>query len=174
MKFLIVYGTIEGQTKKIATFCASRISEHGHETDIRDSCDRMTNLEINSFDAIILAGSVHQKRHPEALVNFAIAHQNQIMKVPNLFISVSLSIAFKNGEAEAQEYVHNFSEFTNFKPDSIALVAGALKFDQYDYYMKQIIEHVVLEDREAIKGDREFTDWEALGNQIDELCISAK
>jgi len=41
------------------------------------------------------------------------------------------------------------------------LVAGALRFDEYDYFKQQIVEHVVLKDHQTNqpKGDYEFTDW---------------
>ena len=173
MRFLLIYGTTEGQTRKIAEFCSNRLTEAGHYAELWDSRRRMVDLDISTFDAIILAGSVHQKHHQESLTNFVIAHREQLGKVPNLLISVSLSVAFENGRDEAQKYVDSFVEYTGFEPRSVALVAGALKFEQYDYYMNQIVEHIVLEDREKITEDREFTDWDALGDAVDAFAGSA-
>ena len=172
MKFLLVYGTTEGQTRKIAEFCAVRLTEAGHDVDLRDSRRRMADLDIASFDAVILAGSVHQKQHQETLTNFVVAHRGQLKDAPTLLISVSLSIAFENGGKEARKYVDEFVEYTGFTPGSVALVAGALRFDQYDYYMSQIVEHLVLEDRAKITEDREFTDWDALGETLDAFAAS--
>ncbi|MCY6381198.1 flavodoxin domain-containing protein [Hoeflea prorocentri] len=167
MRILLVYGTTEGQTRKIAEFCSTRLTEAGHEVEMRDSRRRMVDLDMPSFDAVILAGSVHQKQHQETLQNFAVAHRKQLKAIPTMLLSVSLSIAFENGEAEAARYVDGFVEDTGLKPDFVELVAGALKFDQYDYFMNQIVEHIVLENREPITEDREFTDWDALGKAVD-------
>ena len=152
MNILIVYGTGEGHTRKIVDFCAEYLRNAGHEADIRN-CDRMmVDLNISKYDAVILAGSVHEQRHQAALENFAFAHREQLKALPSLFVSVSLSIAFENGELEAGKYVGNFIENSRFEPNYISLVAGALRFAQYSYYMNSIVEHVVLENREMIRG----------------------
>ena len=108
----------------------------------------------------------------KTLSNFVIAHRAQLQPKPSLLISVSLSIAFDNGEAEARHYVDGFVDYTGFKPSDVALTAGALKHDQYDYYMNQIVENVVLENRGVIKGDREFTDWNAVAAKLDAFVAS--
>ncbi|MCR9137539.1 MAG: protoporphyrinogen oxidase [Alphaproteobacteria bacterium] len=167
MNILLVYGSTEGQTRKIAEFCAERLGAAGHVVDLRDSRRRMVDLELSAFDMVILAGSVHQKTHQESLANFTIAHRKALKSVPTLLISVSLAIAFENGEAEARGYTDSFAEYVGFEPTGVVLVAGALKFDEYDYYMNQIVEHVVLENRGEIEGDREFTDWDKLGDALD-------
>lgn len=174
MRILLVYGTTEGQTRKIAEFCAARLAEAGHDVETRDSRRRMADLDMSSFDAAILAGSVHQRQHQETLLNFAVAHRAQLRAMPTMLLSVSLSVAFENGEDEARRYAEGFVDDTGLKPDVTELVAGALKFDQYDYYMNQIVEHIVLEDRAPITQDREFTDWDALGKAVDTFATSLK
>ncbi|WP_419910870.1 flavodoxin domain-containing protein [Hoeflea sp.] len=174
MRILLIYGTTEGQTRKIADFCAERLKAAGHDVDESDSRRRLPDLDVASFDAAILAGSVHQKSHQESLINFTVAHRAQLKTLPTLLVSVSLSVAFENGADEARRYVDRFVEDTGFEPRSIALVAGALKYDQYDYYMNQIVEHVVLENRAPITEDREFTDWDALGKELDAFVASVE
>ena len=47
---------------------------------------------------------------------------------------------------------------------SLSSSPAHLRYDEYDYFKAQIIEHVVLKSRkvEGAKGDYEFTDWTAL------------
>lgn len=172
MDTLIIYGTGEGHTGKIADFCSAHLIEAGHRCEVKNSVQRMADLDISRYDSVILAGSVHQKRHQESLETLAVAHREQLQRVPCLFLSVSLSIAFENGEAEARQYVRGFVENTGFEPNSVILVAGALRFDQYGYYMSQIVEHVVLKGHEEIKEDREFTDWKLLARELDSFVAS--
>lgn len=171
MRVLLIYGTTEGQTRKIAEFTSDHLSKAGHDVDVRDS-RRAANTDLSAFDAVILAGSVHEKRHQESLENFVFAHRSQLSTVPTLLISVSLSIAFENGESEARDYVRSFTERTAFEPGAVALVAGALKVDQYDYYMSQIVEFVVMKDQEESLQDREFTDWDGLGGTLNGFIAS--
>lgn len=167
MQVLFVYGTTEGQTHKIADFCGKRLVDQGHEVDLYDIGNRRLSREISDFEAVVLAGSVHQERHQEDLENFVFARKQELRTLPSLLISVSLSIAFENGKDAAEGYVRSFVRETEFTPTDILLLGGALKFDKYGYYMNQIIEHVVLKDREMITEDREFTDWELLKHTLD-------
>ena len=170
MNILLVYATTEGQTRKIAEFSAERLRALGHEVDLRDSRRPMHDLEMESYGAAVLAASVHQKTHQQSIADFAHARRAQLMSIPCLLISVSLAIAFENGEVEAQHYVDLLVERIGFRPGHISLVAGALKFDEYDYYMNQIVEHVVLADREDVSGDQEYTDWDTLGRELDQFA----
>ena len=166
MKFLLIYATTEGHTRKIVEFVASQLKELKHEVELLDSARRLLDLEISAYDAVIIAGSVHQRKHQETVTNFIIAHRGQLEKLPVLLISVSLSIAFDSGDEEAQNYVDMLVDYTGFKPTSRLLVAGALRFDEYDYFMEQIVEFVVLKDQENISSDKEFTDWSQLTEDI--------
>jgi menaquinone-dependent protoporphyrinogen oxidase len=75
--------------------------------------------------------------------------------------------------SEAQSYVDAFLVSTGWKPTQSLLVAGALRYAEYDYFKAQMIEHVVLKGRKVEglpKGDYEFTDWESLFRAIDSFA----
>jgi len=164
MRILIVYGTSEGQTRKIAEAVATRIHELGHEVHLYDSASSPAELHVDSYDKIIIAASVHQQRHQESVEDFVTAKLAELQKRPTLFVSVSLSAAFSEGMTEARSYVEAFLVDTGWTPIQTLLVAGALRYAEYDYFKEQIIEHVVLKNRkiEGPKGDYEFTDWAIL------------
>ena len=61
MNVLIVYGTTEGQTRKIAEWMATRIRERGHQAELRDSAALAPDLDLKAFDAFMIAASVHQE-----------------------------------------------------------------------------------------------------------------
>ena len=168
MKVLIVYTTTEGQTRKISDHIAGQLRDAGHEVSIRHCADWQSDFHIGEFDRVIVAGSVHQRRHQRELEIFVPAHLSELSAKPTLFISVSLSAAYPDGMAEAQAYVDEFLAGAKWKPSATLLVAGALRYDEYDYFMEQIVRHVVLKDREAAgtRGQHEFTDWDALSEEV--------
>ncbi len=172
MNFLLIFGSTEGQTQKIAKTVAAQLREAGHDVEIFDSRRRMAKLDMSLFDAVILAGSVHGGVHQETFSNFVVAHRRQLETLPTMLLSVSLSVVFENGQAEARKYVDRFVQDTGFTPDRTVLVAGALRFREYDYFMSHIIEHVVLKDRERITEDREFTDWNSLRSDVSQFVAS--
>lgn len=174
MKILIAYGTSEGQTKKIAEAVAARVQELRHNAHLYDTASNPADLHVDSYDKIIVAGSVHQRRHQESVEVFVTAKLAELHKKPTLFLSVSLSAAFSEGMPEAQSYLDAFLKSTGWKPTQSLLVAGALRYAEYDYFKEQIIEHVVLKGRkmDGRTGDHEFTDWASLSRAIDSFVRS--
>jgi menaquinone-dependent protoporphyrinogen oxidase len=140
-----------------------------------DTAGSPGDLHVGSYDKIIVAGSVHQQRHQEFVEVFVTAKLAELQKRPTLFLSVSLSAAFPEGMREAQRYVDAFLVSTGWTPTQSLLVAGALRYAEYDYFKEQIIEHVVLKGRKAEgpKGDHEFTDWAALFSVVDTFVRAA-
>jgi menaquinone-dependent protoporphyrinogen oxidase len=171
MRILIAYGTSEGQTRKIAKTVAAHLHELGYDIHLHDTAG-LEDLHVGSYDKIIVAGSVHQQRHRESVEVFVMASLAELQKRPTLFLSVSLSAAFPDGMLEAQSYVDAFLVSTGWKPTQSLLVAGALRYDEYDYFKAQIIEHVVLKCREVAgaKGDYEFTDWGSLSRAVESFA----
>ena len=168
MKILIAYGTTEGQTRKIVETVAGQIRELGHDVQLFDTSRRQGDLHPETFDRILVAGSVHQQEHQDSVKVFVAANLNKISEKPTMFISVSLAAAFDDGTDEAQSYVDRFLSNLGWAPTETLMVAGALRYDEYDYFKDQIVAHVVLEGRTVAgpKGDHEFTDWDALANAV--------
>ena len=171
MKVLIAYGTTEGQTRKIVKTIAQQINARGHEVELLDTSARQIGLHPESFDKIIVAGSVHDQRHQEGVEIFALANITKLQSKPTMFLSVSLAAAFEEGLADAQGYVDSFIEKFGWHPEKTMLVAGAMRHGRFGYYKDQILEHVVLKNRilEDPKGDHEFTDWNFLAKAVDEF-----
>src|SRR5262245_54264670 len=91
MDVLVVYGTNEGQTQKVADWTARYIRERQHYIELRDSAASMSDLDLETFHAFIIAASVHQRYHQETVTNFVIAHHQLLNTKPSAFIFVSLS-----------------------------------------------------------------------------------
>lgn len=164
MNILIVFATVEGQTGKIVRFLADEIRAAGHEAELADTADRAEPVSFDGVDKVILAASVHERRHPKNFEVFLAAQQEQLAALDTLLISVSLMAAFPDTVEEAREFVTEMKMRTGFEPGTEALVAGAVRTSSYDYFATQVLRHVVLRGHEYDlgKGDHEFTDWEAL------------
>ena len=177
MRVLIAYGTTEGQTRKIVETVATQITALGHDVELFDTSGLPGGLQRETFDKIIVAGSVHEGLHQESVELFALGNLSKLKAKPTLFISVSLAAAFESSLADAQGYVDVFVKEVGWQPGKTLLVAGAVRHGEYDYYQEQILEHIVLEDRDVDgpKNDHEFTDWQALARAINAfICGSAE
>jgi len=172
---LIVYGTTEGQTRKIAERAGERARELGHDVEIYNSVSLAPALDLAAFHAIIIAASVHQELHQESISDFVMAQREQLACKPTAFISVSLSVVLDDAKAEAQAYVDRFVAATHWQPQKILLLGGALRGSEYDYFQQQIVKFIVMKRGEIANTtrDHEFTDWKALAGFIDEFLAAA-
>jgi menaquinone-dependent protoporphyrinogen oxidase len=166
---LIIYGTTEGQTRKIAEWTTAHVRERGHEVELRDSAGLSSGSDPGTFQAFIIAASVHQECHQDTITNFTTAHHKLLNTKPSAFISVSLSAVLEDGRAEAQKYVDCFVSETGWHPRMTLLLGGALHFTKYDYFQEQVVKFVVMKRGGAASPahDREFTDWNALAGFVD-------
>ena len=164
MKIVILFASLEGQTRKIAHFARDMLREAGHDVALFDAADKTASIDLESADRIVLAGSVHERRHPMALEVFLAAHRQALEARPTLMISVSLSAAFPEGLEEAEDYLVEMMMRTRFTPRHRALVAGAVRIRKYDYFARQVVRHVVMRGRDydPDEEEHEFTDWAGL------------
>lgn len=164
MNVLILFATIEGHTEKIARFLENELRQAGHDVTLANALDKTEEITFDGVDKVILAASVHERRHPKWFETLLSAQSQALAKMDTLLISVSLMAAFPDTLKEAREFVTEMKMRTGFTPRSEVLVAGAVKVGSYDYFSTQVLRHVVLrgEQYDIEKGDREFTDWDAL------------
>ena len=175
MNVLIVYGTTEGQTRKIAEWTAMHIRESGHEAELLDGAALKSDLDLETYDAFIIAASVHQEYHQEAITNYVIAHREVLDAKPSALVSVSLSAVLEGARAEAQKYMDSFILVSGWRPRRNLLLGGALRLTEYDYFQEQIVKFIVMKRGDAPStGDREFTDWHALAGFVDGFLEAAR
>ena len=169
MAVLIAYGTIEGQTGKIAKFVQEHLRSSGEDVVVFDTSNTLGEPDLTGVDKIILAASVHERRHPQPFEVFVGSNREFFAKHPTLFLSVSLKAAFESGQEEAQDFADEMKLRTGLEPDNELLVAGAIRSESYDFYASQVLKHVVLAGQKfdpAVR-DHEFTDWSALTSCVD-------
>ncbi|MFD2738021.1 flavodoxin domain-containing protein [Sulfitobacter aestuarii] len=174
MKILVAFATVEGQTRKIARHIQKELVDAGHEVELFDISRKTSAVTFRDLDRIILAGSVHERRHPQTFEVFLAAHRDELQTHNTLLLSVSLNAAFAEGREEAMEYVTELEMRTQFTPNAVALVAGAVKTGDYDYFATQVLRHVVLRghDYDPADGEHEFTDWTQLAATLSDFMTS--
>lgn len=168
MSVLVAYATVEGQSGKIAEFAEAEIAKTDTPVTLVDT-DEIEDFEFEDVDAVVLVAPVHERRHPRGFEAFLVANKGQLARRRTMLLSVSLNAAFPEGVEEAQEYVTEMTMRTEFTPDVTVLVPGAVRQAAYDYYSKQVLEHVILSNRDfdpSTGEDHEFTDWDVLRAKI--------
>jgi menaquinone-dependent protoporphyrinogen oxidase len=168
MTILIAYATTEGQTRKIARFCADHLIMRGQSVELLPLADQDGDDQIDParFDAALLAGSVHGGRLQPELVRFAARHAAALNDRPGLFLMVSLAAAGNDPQEhnDLARIASEFEETSGWSPSQLVHVAGAFRFTQYDFFKSLAMRWIAHSKGEAVdpKADKEYTDWTAL------------
>jgi len=175
VKILIVYGTTEGHTRKICMHMEKRIEESGHIAVLHDSTSFPIALNVASYDAVIVAASLHQNRYQAPIVQFIEENLDALTDRPTAFIAVSLSVVLDEGRDDAQKCLDMMLDQTGWAPTRTEHVAGALVYTQYDFFKRQIMKYIVKKGGGPTDAsqDYEFTDWEALDAFVESFLETA-
>ncbi|MCG8441742.1 MAG: hypothetical protein MI723_08035 [Caulobacterales bacterium] len=161
----IIYGTTEGQTRKIARELADHFIRRRDEVRLVDATHPPAEDPLAGADAVIVAASLHVERYQSSVVHFAAEHARQLNALPSAFVSVSLSaLGDEEDAANVDLCVDRFSEQTGWTPGTVHQAAGALRYTQYDFFKRWIMKRIAKEHGLPTQsgGDFEFTDWAAL------------
>lgn len=173
MRVLVLFETVEGHTAKVADFAREVAEGAGASVEVVD-LGTAAAVDFDQVSHVILAASVHQRRHPRDFEATIAAHANALAEMPVLMLSVSLSAAFPEGREEAQDYLDEMKMRTGLQPSAEVLVAGAVQTAKYDYFAMQVVRFVLLKGREVDTDAPEhaFTDWDALRAKITDFLTA--
>ncbi len=83
--FLVVYGTGEGQTAKIAERIVATISERGHKARAIDVRDRPELFTLEEYDAVVVGASIHVGKHQDEVRDFVTDNRDVLSGMPTAF-----------------------------------------------------------------------------------------
>lgn len=176
MKILIVYGTTEGQTRKISHFMEVVLKDGGHEVTVADASEAPPSPAL--YDAVIIGASIHMHRYQSDVSHYIKTHIEALNKMPGAFFSVCLAIAssFEEEHKEARKITTEFLEHVGWKPLMSTQVAGALKYTQYDFFTRLIMRMIAKKEGRTTdtSSDHEYTDWNAVREFVKEFAAAIK
>ncbi len=170
MRFLVLYGTTEGQTRKIADFVTTKLKDRGDVVAMIDAADVPPDLQPQDYDAAILAASLHAGDYQGPLVHFARKHHEALNTMPTAFLSVSLSAAGKDPDdlKGTVACALRFQKDSGWNPNEVHHVAGAFRFTEYDFFKRWMMKVIAWERGMRTSGvdELELTDWDALSQIV--------
>lgn len=181
MTVLVLYATVEGQTRKIAEHAAAQLESLGQGVVLADI--REPGFAIpGRFDGVLLCAPIHIGRYPDSVVQFLIDWKAALADVPTAFVSVTLAIRSKDADdrAEAEGFPAKLEKKTGFHMNRVHHAAGALKFLEYDFFKRMLMRQIAASEGGPVdtSQDHEFTDWAALdsfvGEFADDVALAAR
>ncbi len=172
---LVCYGSSEGQTATVARRMRTVLENEGHDVTLVDAAARPADLEVGSFDGVIVGASIHGGTHQRSVAEFAHANADVLNRTASAFFSVSLTAAHERPEqrAPARDLLEEFLETTGWDPDAALVVAGALKYSQYGRLKRLLMRWIAGRsggDTDTSR-DYEYTDWDEVESFAREFAV---
>lgn len=158
MKALIIYSSRHGQTRAIA----SRI---GKELDACDIVDILQTGNINwaEYDRVLIGASIRYGHFHPAVEKFVAKHLHELQQRVSGFFAVNLTARKADKDSpQTNVYTRKFLQASPWKPDCCAVFAGALRYPQYrwlDRVMIQLIMRMTGGETNTAR-EVEYTDWQ--------------
>lgn len=160
---LVVYGTTEGQTAKIAQHIADAGRRLGHTVDVLHGADLPPAFALAPYDVVVIGASVHEGRHQAYIRDFVQRHRVSLDAKPNAFFQVCLTSVSGDDRhrQQAQEVIDRFVADTGWVPRRTASFAGALRYTQYSWLKRMLLRAIARQEGGATdtSRDHEYTDW---------------
>jgi len=166
MRVLVVFGTTEGQTRKIAAFMADRLRAQGHEATLVDVGLDAISPDTTEFGAVLVAASLHAGSYQPAVIEFVRRHRAAITARRNAFLSVSLAAASHDAQERAglEQCIARFVRESGWSPDRIQHVAGAFRYTAYGFFKRWAMKYIAYRKGAPTDTTRDYelTDWNEL------------
>lgn len=162
MNILIVYGSTEGHTRKIAEFLRIEAEQNDHHVTVAPASDKC--VAPHDYEAVIIASSIHAGQYSNEITDYVVKHCEVLNFLPSAFLSVGLSITRKDPEVLKQldETTQFFLHMTKWNPLVTEQVAGALLYTQYGFIKKMLVRSIMKKaggDTDTSR-DFEYTNWD--------------
>jgi menaquinone-dependent protoporphyrinogen oxidase len=162
-RILVLYGTSEGHTEKVATTIANTLIAGGCDADVIEAGS--IDPSIAGYNGVIVAASIHGGRFQKSVIKCVREHAYDITARPNAFIAVCLAVLQKDDPKVTSELagiIHRFAEQTGWHPATIKAIAGALPYTQYNFLTRWLMKRIVAKAGGDTDTSRDYvyTDWD--------------
>ena len=168
-RFLVIFGTTDGHTAKVAAAIGSRLRTSGHDVDVVNADGAHSTAD--DYDRIIVAASIHASGYQRTVARWVSHDAAMLNRKPTAFVSVCLGVLQRDPAVDRalQDIVDKFLRSTSWRPLEIKMVAGALKYRKYNFLKRWAMKRIA---KKAGGGtdtsrDYEYTDWLDLERFVD-------
>jgi menaquinone-dependent protoporphyrinogen oxidase len=175
-RILVVYGTTEGQTRKVATQLAIAFRGAGAKADVFQASRKTPGPD--DYTAVIVAASLHAGRYQRPVQTWIRRHASQLRGKHAAFLSVSLMAADSSQSARkaVSDLMQKFVESCGWEAARLKSVAGALLYTKYGWFTRWMMKRIAAKhagDTDTTR-DYEYTDWADLRTFAHEFLASVQ
>lgn len=163
--FLILYGTTDGHTAKVAARLADALRSLGAQVDVANAA-ALPQPAADDYRAVVVAASVHAGGYQTDVRQWVRQHAAALAERPTAFVSVCLGVLQHDPAVDEQldSTMQKFFAYTGWTPTVRKIVAGALLYTKYNFIKRLMMRRIVRKahgDTDTTR-DYEYTDWKDL------------
>jgi menaquinone-dependent protoporphyrinogen oxidase len=163
-RILVLYGTTDGHTARIARSIGDTLRTQGAEVDVLRA--HQPGPDPNDYKAIIVAASVHASGYQRPVRTWVRTHAHALSSKPTAFVSVCLGVLQSDPDVqqEVRAIANRFLLSTEWRPTVTKIVAGALLYREYNWLKRWVMKRIVTKAGGDTDTSRnyEYTDWNDL------------
>jgi menaquinone-dependent protoporphyrinogen oxidase len=168
---LVVYGTTDGQTRRICERLRAIVEGDGHQVTLVP-IEAAGDTDPSSFDKVVVGASIRYGKHSPLILAFANRHASVLDTRPNAFFTVNI-VARKpeKNRPETNPYLQKFLRRISWRPKELEVFAGKLDYPRYRFFDRLMIRFIMLITDGPTDPSTviEYTDWgqvEAFAHRI--------
>lgn len=170
----VLFSTRDGHTKKIIDTMIATANKEEWKVDLFNLHDE-PELDLNQYERVLIAASIRYGHFHPSLNNFVKKHLQALSNKEAYLMTVNL-VARKPGKdtPETNLYTRKWLAQTKWQPTGVEVVAGALKYSQYNWWQTKIIQFIMWMTGGSTDTtkDIEFTNWEKVQKFAERLLKS--
>lgn len=165
-RILILYGTTDGHTAKIASAVAATLETEGCSVDVVNAREGTADVTPEPYDGVIVAASVHIGSFQKPVAKWVTRHAAALDAKPTAFLTVCLGILEHDPKVrqDLNQIVAKFLKATGWHPTRRHFVAGATPFTKYNFIKRWVMKRIAAKNGRITDASRdiEYTDWNEL------------
>tara|TARA_X000000368_G_scaffold416453_1_gene410398 strand:- start:4215 stop:4727 length:513 start_codon:yes stop_codon:yes gene_type:complete len=157
-KSLIIYSTVDGQTKSIC----ENISKYSTNTSV-DVLPISEDINLNEYKIIVIGASIRYGKYRKEVYEFINKNYEFLETKESAFFSVNVVARKPEKNSPATNpYLIKFLNNVKWKPKKLAVFAGKIEYPKYKLIDKYAIKFImwITKGPTDTSQSYEFTDWE--------------
>ena len=160
-RILVLYGTTDGHTAKVATALGDTLRATGVDVDLVDA--GTGEPEPQDYAGVIVAASLHAAGYQRVVRRWVRRHAAALRDKPTAFVSVCLGVLQQDPTVrqELAAIRERFFTATEWRPTMTETIAGALLYTKYNWVKRWVMKRIVMKAGGDVDTSRdyEYTNW---------------
>ena len=163
-RILVVYGTTDGHTAKVAGAIADTLRSRAAVVDVHQI--GRTHCLPDGYDGVIVAAPVRGGKYQKPVRRWVRAHAAVLNAKTTAFVSVCLGVLQREPAVDRTltTIIDRFLAETGWRPVVTKRVAGALPYTRYNWLIRRVMKRIAAKAGGDIDTSRDYvyTDWQDL------------